>query len=94
MPEEFVPDFPPEPQQQETMPHYDAALAQAKTIESGYGLGVAPHRPTITELLTMKKRELLYQLQQVDEALAEAKKNQGTMDLIDAIAKTGVSARL
>lgn len=89
MPEETVPA--PE------MPMYQATLdkmALARNATAGLiGYDNVAYHPSVTEQLEMAKATLLAQIHQIDAALEQAKKNQGAMDLIDAIAKTGKVGR-
>jgi hypothetical protein len=85
----------PDPPAPEEMPQYKATIAKLK---AGAGfLDVAatqPHYPSVTEQLGMARAVLLGELRQIEEALEEAKKNEGAMKLIDSIAKTRDGSRL
>ena len=75
-------------------PMYDMEMAklQQEQYPSTSTLGIAgamAHRPTVTEILMMRKKNLEMELEQINKALAIAQKNAGAMELIDAIAKTG-----
>lgn len=95
-------DYCEQPQQQESMPMYEKTMADIKYAESGglranlanmAGQSVdtvaTPHHPTITELLLYRKSCVEKELENINHALETAKKNQGAMDLLDSIAKTG-----
>ncbi|MBA0086342.1 MAG: hypothetical protein HRJ53_15280, partial [Acidobacteria bacterium Pan2503] len=65
-------------------------MALAQTANAGMiGYQNVVYHPSVTEQLEMAKATLLAQIHQIDAALEQAKKNQGAMDLLDAIAKTG-----
>jgi hypothetical protein len=72
------------------MPMYEKTLAEY----GGLAQSAMPHRPTVTELLLHQKSALEQQLAQVNAALEKAAANKGAMELIDSIAKSGVSTRL
>jgi len=90
--EEIVP--PASPESEPGMPMYDKTLAQMKTEAATLGIAGSPVYPTVTELLEMKKANLEHELELVNKALEQREKNNGAMDLIDAISKTRVSSRL
>jgi hypothetical protein len=95
MQEEFVPSQPQSEPTQEVMPMYEKTLAAESGISyGGLAQSAMPHRPTVTELLLHQKSALEQQLAQVNRALELAAANKGAMDLIDGIAKSGVSTRL
>jgi hypothetical protein len=79
------------------MPMYEKTLAEAGEnhvqMQITGGLAVE-HRPSVTELLTLERHRLMARLAQVNQALLLAEENKGTMNLIDAIARSGVSSRL
>jgi hypothetical protein len=71
------------------MPMYDKTLAQAMQ-QGSVEVSALAHRPTVTEMLLAKKHHLEHQLIVVNEALEQAKANEGAMALIDSIAKTQI----
>jgi hypothetical protein len=75
------------------MPMYEKTLAEISPAGT-LGISAIAHRPTITEVLQYRKANLLKELEQIDHALKVAEEQKGAMDLIDSIAKTGVSSRL
>lgn len=95
MSDEYKPlQFSEQPQQQPPMPMYDATI-EKMNLAAGSGITGADyptaveHRPTVTENLLHRKASLEKELENVNAALAVAQKNQGAMELLDSIAKTG-----
>ena len=85
-------DSAPMPPIEPDMPMYRATLAQAQT-QGLLGVSAVPTRMTVSEMLLERKTHLVRELAEIERAMALAKDNEGAMQLIDAITKSGVAKR-